>query len=189
MNVASTRTKDPPLEITWIHTSMLPPDGLCSQAGVELYDMLWMQIGLDGEVARDDRLKLAAKRLCLRCPMLMPCLARNMLVIVSHGVIGGMTYKERQYARHVAMAHQALTAQRKRTDTELTDAFIRLNDWLDEHPEIHDMVRNRRHNERYRNTNSAYPIRVMSRLEYRPTGKPARSVSRFSECVDLENNA
>lgn len=151
----------------WIHTSTLPPDGLCSQADVELYDMLWMQIGLDGDVGRDDNLKHAAKRLCMRCPVLMSCLARSLLVPVSHGVIGGMTYKERQYARHVAVLHQVITRQRKRTDVEMRNGFERLSRWLEDHPEIHRMVYNRRHNEQSRLARGkagSYPVRIVARL-------------------------
>lgn len=165
-----------PPSTQWIHTSAMPPEGLCSQADMELYDMLWMQIGLDGEVSRDDQLKAAAKRLCMRCPLLVSCLARNLLVPMSHGIFGGMTFKERQYARHVVVIHQVITRRRRRDATELRRDFGRLSVWLEAHPEIHSMVRNRRHNERYRAAHGTgpFPVRIVARLEYAgpDDGKP-----------------
>ena len=159
----------------WIFTSSLPPGGLCEQAGADLYDLLWMQVGLDGDSYRDDRVSHAAKRLCLHCPMLMGCLARNMIVPVTHGIVGGMTYKERQYAMRVAVEHHAVVAGRRQLGrTEMRKCFTRLRTWLEAHPEIHAIVANRRRNERSRlkrGLRGGQPVRRVARLEYAGEGE------------------
>ncbi|KAA8823378.1 WhiB family transcriptional regulator [Bifidobacterium reuteri] len=149
----------------WIHTSMLPPGGLCAQAQLDLYDMIWMELDAAGDSRPDQMLRGAAKRLCAQCPMLMPCLARSLLRPVTHGILGGMTYKERQYAMRVVIVHDVLPGRKA---ADLAQPYRRLLDWLDAHPEIHSIVRNRRRNERARKTGNGEPLgrpRRLTRLE------------------------
>ena len=165
----------PEPEHGWVRTSMLPPDGLCSQAQIDLYDLIWMQIDSAGDAKPDTALRIAAKRICADCPMLMPCLARSLIVPVTHGILGGMTYKERQTTMRIAMAHDVIPSRHTK---DLERAFHALLAWLDEHPDIHRIVSNRRRNERAKAKRDGQPLgkpRNLNRL--RPAngerGRPA----------------
>ncbi|MBT1170693.1 WhiB family transcriptional regulator [Bifidobacterium sp. SO4] len=159
---------------------------------MELYDLLWMQIGPDGVECRDGQMSRAAKRVCRYCPVLMECLARNMIVPVTHGIMGGMTYKERQYAMRVAVEHHVVERGRRRLElTEMRLCYLRLHAWLEAHPEIHAIVENRRRNERSRlsrGLTAGQPIRRMTRLEFsqEADGVSARRVQGREPDIDYE---
>lgn len=154
----------------WIFASQIPPGGLCLEATGQIYDLIWLQEGCAGEVQPDTEVCNVAKKLChAHCPMLMECLARNMLIPARYGVLGGTTYKERQYVMRLAVEHGAAVRSRVRTAEEMIVDFMRLLAWLKAHPDVHAMALNRRRNERARiarGEKGDFPIRHIARLEW-----------------------
>ena len=152
---------------SWILESGLPPEGLCAQAGPELYDLIWSEPDACDGRRPDQRVRAAAKLLCRECPMVSQCLARALASPVTHGVRGGMTYKERQYAARLASDHGALRRPPNPADPALFVAsYERVLDWILEHPDLHNIVANRRRNERARQRagSTLGPPRVRGRL-------------------------
>ena len=155
----------------WMFASQLPPGGLCGDVDGRIYDLIWMMEGCAGEGQPDTEVCNVAKKLCLtHCTMLMPCLARNLLIPAMYGVLGGMTYKERQYVMRLAVEHRVVVRSRTSSAQEMLTRYIRLRTWLEAHPEVHDMALNRRRNERARSArgeSGPFPVRHLAKLEWR----------------------